>query len=80
MSLDHVLDLVLSVDILFKPNSSLKVTLQNRETKKEYNIHYIVADLLLSIQVKYVLFVCVLLVLICNVFRMKTFIMVLVLT
>lgn len=51
LPLEHVLDLVLSIDMLFKPNSSLRVTLQNRETKKIFNLYYIVADLLLSIQV-----------------------------
>lgn len=50
LTLNHVLDLVLSIDILFKPNSSLIVTLQNRETKKIYNLNYIAADLLLSVQ------------------------------
>ncbi|KAG4073608.1 hypothetical protein HA402_000832 [Bradysia odoriphaga] len=51
LPLDHVLDLVMSVDILLKVNSSsLIVMLQNRETKKTFNLHYIVADLMLSIQ------------------------------
>lgn len=50
LPLDHVLDLVLSIDILFRSNSSLIVTLQNRETKKMYNLYYIVADLVLSVQ------------------------------
>lgn len=50
--LDHVLDLVMSVDILLKVNSSsLIVMLQNRETKKTFNLHYIVADITLSVQV-----------------------------
>lgn len=52
LPLDHVLDLVMSVDVLLKVNSSsLIVMLQNRETKKTFNLHYIVADLMLSIQV-----------------------------
>lgn len=51
IQLDHVLDLVLSIDILFKTNgSSLMVTLQNRETKRTFNVYYIIADLLLSVQ------------------------------
>lgn len=50
LHLDHVLDLVLSLDVLLKTNSSLIVTLQNRETKKTYTIHYIMTDLLLSVQ------------------------------
>lgn len=54
LPLDHVLDLVMSVDILLKANSSsLIVMLQNRETKKTYNLHYIVADLMLSVQVRF---------------------------
>lgn len=52
LSLDHVLDLVLSVDINLKPNSSFSVTMQNRETKKAYHLHYIVADLMISVQVR----------------------------
>lgn len=51
LPLDHVLDLVLSIDVYFKPNSSLRITLQNRETKKTFNLYYMLADLLLSIQV-----------------------------
>lgn len=35
---------------MLKPNSSLMVTLQNRETKMTYRIHYIVGDLILSVQ------------------------------
>lgn len=50
LKMDHVLDLVLGIDLLLKPNSSLMVTLQNRETKRLYNLHYVVADILLSVQ------------------------------
>lgn len=50
LQLDHVLDLVLSIDIALKPNSSFMVQLQIRETKKLYNIYYIIGDLLLSVQ------------------------------
>lgn len=54
LPLEHVLDLVMSVDMLLKVNSSsLIVILQNRETKKTFNLHYIVADLMLSVQVRY---------------------------
>lgn len=52
LQLDHVLDLVLSIDLLFRPNTTLMITLQNRETKKSYNLYYIVADLMLSVQVR----------------------------
>lgn len=51
LPMDHVLDLVLTVDISFRPNSSCMVTVQNRETKRAYNLHYIVGDLMLSVQV-----------------------------
>lgn len=49
MHLDHVLDLVLSIDVELQPNSSLTVTIQNRETKQVYNVHYVVSDALLTI-------------------------------
>lgn len=50
LPLDHVLDLVLSVDLLVRPNVSLIVTLQHRETKVSYHLHYIVAELLVTAQ------------------------------
>lgn len=50
LPLDHVLDLVLSVDLFMQPNSSLIVTLQHRETKAFYYLNYIVADLLITAQ------------------------------
>ena len=50
LEMDHVLDLLLSVDILFKANSSLMVTLQNRETQQNYYLHYIVADFSITVQ------------------------------
>ncbi|XP_041770824.1 D-glucuronyl C5-epimerase B isoform X1 [Anopheles merus] len=50
LPMDHVLDLVLSVDVLLKPNSTLCVTLQNRETQKLYHVYYILADLLIGVQ------------------------------
>ncbi|XP_052860948.1 D-glucuronyl C5-epimerase B [Anopheles cruzii] len=50
LPMDHVLDLVLSVDVLLKPNSTLCVTLQNRETQKMYHVYYILADLLIGVQ------------------------------
>lgn len=50
LSLDQVLDLVLSIDLMLKPNSSLMVTLQIRETKMTYRIHYVVGDVMLGVQ------------------------------
>lgn len=48
---DVALDLVLSLDLLLITNSSsLMVTLQNRETKQSYNLSYILADLVVSVQ------------------------------
>lgn len=49
MHLDHVLDLVLSIDLELQPNSSFTVTVQNRETKQLYNLNYVVSDALLTI-------------------------------
>lgn len=49
MQLDHVLDLVFGIDIQLQWNSSLIITIQNRETKQIYHIHYVVSDILLTI-------------------------------
>lgn len=50
VALDHVLDLVLSVDVLVKPNVTLMVTLQHRESKQLFRLHYIVSDLQIIVQ------------------------------
>ncbi|XP_055855063.1 D-glucuronyl C5-epimerase B [Episyrphus balteatus] len=51
INVDYALDLVLSLDVLLVSNSSsLMVTLQNRETKHTYNLYYIIADLVVSVQ------------------------------
>lgn len=49
MHLDHVLDLVFSIDVELQPNSSITVTVQNRETKQLYHIHYVISDTLLTV-------------------------------
>lgn len=50
-NIDQTLDLVLNVDLLLVTNSSsLMVTVENHETKHTYRVHYIPADLLLSVQ------------------------------
>lgn len=49
LNLDHVIDLVLSFDIELQPNSSITVTVQNRETKQLYNMHYVTSDTLLTV-------------------------------
>lgn len=50
LQMDHSLDLVISVDVKLKTNSRFIVTLQNRETKMTYRIHYVVSDVMLSVQ------------------------------
>lgn len=50
LEMDHALDLLLSVDIFLKPNSSLMVTMQNRESQQIYYLHYIIADFSLTVQ------------------------------
>lgn len=50
LALDQVLDLVVSINVLLKSNSSIMITVQNRETKQLYHVHYIVADVSLSTQ------------------------------
>ncbi|XP_059224462.1 D-glucuronyl C5-epimerase isoform X2 [Stomoxys calcitrans] len=50
-NINQALDLVLGVDLLLITNSSsLLVTVENHETKRTYRVHYIPADLLLSVQ------------------------------
>lgn len=50
LEMDHVLDLLLSVDLFLTPNSSLMVTMQNRESQQTYYLHYILADFSLTVQ------------------------------
>lgn len=50
LPVDHVLDLVMSVNLFVRPNVSLIVTLQHRETKGFYYLNYIVADVLMTVQ------------------------------
>lgn len=50
LEMDHALDLLLSVDILLRPNSSLTVTMQNRESQQVYYLHYILADFSITVQ------------------------------
>lgn len=52
LKMDHVLDFVMSVNILLKANSSFTVVLQNREKKEIYNLHYISSEILLTAQVR----------------------------
>lgn len=50
LDMDHVLDLLLSVDLFLRPNSSLMVTMQNRESQQVFYLHYILADFSLTVQ------------------------------
>lgn len=50
LKLDHVLDLILQVDIKLSANSSLTVTLQSRDSKEMFYLHYIASDLHISAQ------------------------------
>lgn len=54
LKMDHVLDFVMSVNILLYANSSLTIVLQNREKKDYYNMHYIASDLLVTTQVLFI--------------------------
>lgn len=51
LKLDHVLDFVLSMDVNLQANGSVRVILQNREKKEVFNLHYIISDVMISIQV-----------------------------
>lgn len=53
LKLDHVLDLVLSLNLRFQGNASFTVTLQSRENRELFYLHYITSDLLISAQVLY---------------------------
>lgn len=51
LKMDHVLYFLIKLDIKLKSNSSLTVTLQNRESKDTYNLHYISSDIWITAQV-----------------------------
>lgn len=55
LKMDHVLDFVMSLNIILYANSSLTVVLQNREKKEYYNLHYIASDILITAQVSNVI-------------------------
>ncbi|KAL0268106.1 UNVERIFIED_CONTAM: hypothetical protein PYX00_010175 [Menopon gallinae] len=50
LQLDHVLDLIFQVDIKLSLNSSLTVTLQSRDSREIFYLHYIASDLHISAQ------------------------------
>ncbi|KAK6634744.1 hypothetical protein RUM43_012146 [Polyplax serrata] len=49
LKLDHVVDLVLQVDIKLLSNSSLTVTLESRDSKELFYLHYISSDVHISV-------------------------------
>lgn len=51
LKIDLVLYSVMSLNIMLSGNSSLSVTLQNRESKELYNLHYITSDIWITVQV-----------------------------
>lgn len=50
VDLDHALDLVLSVNLFMHGNATMMVTVQHRESKHDYFIHYIHNDLFVTAQ------------------------------
>ncbi|XP_046389558.1 D-glucuronyl C5-epimerase B [Ischnura elegans] len=54
LKLDHVLDFVLSLDLKMKGNGSFTVTLQSREKREVFHLHYICSDLLISAEDRHV--------------------------
>lgn len=49
LKLDHVLDFVLKWDFNVKDNGSIMITLQSRERKEMYYLHYITSNIVLHI-------------------------------
>ncbi|XP_056641918.1 D-glucuronyl C5-epimerase B [Diorhabda sublineata] len=50
LKMDHVLYFVMSLDLILSGNSSVTITLQNRETKQIYFLHYITSDVWITSQ------------------------------
>ncbi|CAG9830726.1 unnamed protein product [Diabrotica balteata] len=50
LKMDHVLYFVMSMDVFLNSNSSITVTLQNRENKEIYFLHYITSDIWITSQ------------------------------
>lgn len=50
LKMDHVLDFVISVDLLLGGNSTLTVVMQNREKGDVYNLHYMGTDVPITAQ------------------------------
>lgn len=56
LKIDLVMDFVLKLDLLLNGNSSLTVTLQNRENNDCYLLHYITSDILITTEVWWLIF------------------------
>ncbi|RZC42423.1 D-glucuronyl C5-epimerase, partial [Asbolus verrucosus] len=50
LKMEHVLDFIMSLNIILSGNSSFSIVLQNRETRELYNLHYITSDILITVQ------------------------------
>ncbi|GLH02048.1 D-glucuronyl C5-epimerase [Gryllus bimaculatus] len=50
LKLDHVLDFILSLNLRLVGNGSFSITLQSREKRELFYLHYICSDLLISAQ------------------------------
>ena len=50
LEMDHVLDLLLSIDLILQQNSSFMITMQNRESQQTYYLNYVLADFALTVQ------------------------------
>ncbi|EFA10381.1 D-glucuronyl C5-epimerase B [Tribolium castaneum] len=50
LKMEHVLDFIMSLNIVLSGNSSFSIVLQNRETREIYNLHYITSDVLITVQ------------------------------
>lgn len=51
LKIELVMDFVFKLDLLLNGNSSLTVTLQNRENNDYYLLHYITSDILITTEV-----------------------------
>lgn len=56
LKLDHVLDFILSLNIKLEKNSSITVTLQDREKREMFHLHYNTSDIFIYAQVLFVNF------------------------
>ncbi|KAL1501825.1 hypothetical protein ABEB36_007079 [Hypothenemus hampei] len=50
LEMEHVMDFVMKVDLMLNGNSSLTISIKNRENFEEYFIHFITGDFLMATQ------------------------------